>query len=73
MSKPLTDPIGRKIFAAIRETDFDWRSAGGIARSSELTLRTVQHYLDKHQDWFDKAPLSPGGIRLYTVKRQLRR
>ena len=73
MSTPFDDQTGQRIFAVIRDTDFQWRSPGGIARAAGLQLEDVQDYLDAHQEWFDRAPLSPGGIPLYTVQRRLRR
>ena len=73
MSTPFDDWTGQQIFAVIRDTDFQWRSPGGIARAADLPLETVQDYLDAHREWFDQSPLSPGGIPLYTVRRQLRK
>ncbi len=76
MSAPplfIGDPIGGQIFAAIEHTNFQWRSLGGISREANLTLGTVQAYIEKNRELFDQSPLSPGGIPLYTIQRRWRK
>ncbi len=72
MEQPFDDPIGAQIVGAFRGPHSLWRTPGGIARYTGLSPATVQSYVQAHRDLFVQSSLTPGGIPLYGVRRDLR-
>ena len=65
MNNPFNDPIGQKILRSFGLSHNDWRSLGGIERSSGLSRDQVESYFRQYSDWFIRSPISPGGMHLY--------
>ena len=65
MSKPFDDPVGRKIFDAFGPSHNEYRSLGGIQRSSGLPQVQVESYIAAHADFFSQSSISPSGLKLY--------
>ncbi len=72
MNELFTDPIGAKLVNAFCGPRSLWRTPGGIARQTGLSPEQVQTYIQAHQDLFIRSPLTPGGIPLYGLRRDLR-
>lgn len=65
MSKPFEDPVGQKIYASFGPSHNEYRSLGGIQRSSGLLQVEVESYIAAHADFFSQSSISPSGMKLY--------
>ena len=61
------DPIGHQILGAFGPQGDQWRTIGGIARTTGLPVDTVHTYVQTHEMNFGQAPFSPGGFTLYSA------
>ena len=68
---PFSDDVGREILAAFGPR-FDWRTVGGISRSTRIPADVVERYIADHPDWFVRSRISPGGFALYSVSESAR-
>lgn len=50
----------------------DWRTIGGISRSSGLDPSEVERYVKSHPDRFLPSPIAPSGIALYGLTDQFK-
>jgi len=64
----LDDPIGQRIVRAVGPRHNSWRTPGGIARASRLSLEEVESYISAHSDLFSRSEIAPGGTPLYCLK-----
>lgn len=72
MYDPLKDPIGSCILRAFAGPQNMWRTPGGVARETGLSLDTVNSYLNQHANLFRQSPLTPNGTPLYTLASSLK-
>ncbi|MEW5767212.1 MAG: hypothetical protein AB1797_06235 [bacterium] len=70
MDDPLKDPIGSCILRAFAGPQNMWRTPGGVARETGLSLDTVNSYLN--HNLFRQSPLTPNGTPLYTLASSLK-
>jgi hypothetical protein len=57
--------IGARIAAAFAGERNRWRTLGGVARATGLTLEAVESYLKAHPEEFRQSRLKPAGEPLY--------
>jgi len=65
MNNPFNDPIGQRILPSFGSSHDEWRSLGGIERSSGLSYEQVASYFREYPDRFIQSPISPSGMPLY--------
>ena len=58
-----------RIRSALRNSN-DYRTVGGIARSTDLTREEVREVLDAHPHEFRKAPYRIAGKELFSLSEQ---
>lgn len=66
MSIPI-DPFGKRLVDAFSRPS-DWRTPGGIARTTGLPVGEVRDYLSHHADMFDTSAIRPSGEPLFSLK-----
>ena len=64
------DETGQRIMRAFRGPDKAWRTAGGIARETGLSLTAVQEYIDAHPEYFIEDTLAGGVIYSSSVQTE---
>ena len=64
----LPGDLGPDIAKAFNGEGAKWRTLGGIARTSHLSVPIVRTYIRDHQEYFITAPVAPAGKQLYAVK-----
>ena len=68
LNATLRDKTGRRIAGAFGVKGGQWRTLGGIARETGLPEETVREYVRGKRACFVRAPVSPGGKKLYAIK-----
>ena len=71
-SNCLGGPVGGRVVDAFVGERSEWRSLGGIARKSGLTMREVADFIEANGDCFVQSSVKPGGMALYGLRGDLR-
>ena len=67
----ITDPKEIKVFEALADPDWDFRTVEGIAKSAKLTPKEVMEVIQKHEDLTRKSSIPDRhGREIYTLKEK---
>jgi hypothetical protein len=65
----ITDPIERKVFDALQNPDWDFRTITGISRNTGIEEDVVKAVLEKYPDLVRTSPITDNrGRHLYTLR-----
>ena len=69
---PFADPQGLKIYQAFSGPRAHWRTLGGIARQTGISIEKVESYVHEHPNQFVRGDLTVSGTALYQFKDMIK-
>ena len=65
----IQDDTGRKVFEALEDPEWDFRTVSGLSKSTGLSEEEVREVLRKYERFVRKGPVTKNhGRKLYTLR-----